>query len=82
MFTVQMGDYSSKPVLPSRKEEGEKEETERFSCCPRHSVFSLENASRFPNWRTVPMADIFRLVLKNQRRYLENNQTKELLNLH
>jgi len=28
MFTVQMGDYSSKPVLPSRKEEGEKEETD------------------------------------------------------
>ena len=35
MFTVQMGDYSSKPVLPSRKEEGEKEfqgkeKSERF----------------------------------------------------
>ena len=82
MFSVQMGDYSSKPVLPSRKEEGEKEETKRFSSCPRLSVFSLENALRFPNWRTVPIADIFRLVLKNQRCYLENNQTKELLSLH
>lgn len=50
-------DYSSKPGLLSRKEKRAK----RFSSCPRHSVFSFKNASRFPNWRAVPVTDIFRL---------------------
>lgn len=62
MFTVQMGDYSSKPVLPQGKRK-EKRGDREIQLLPQAQCVLTGECIKISKLRTVPMADIFRLVL-------------------